>query len=289
MNRLRSVIKILALLFLWLAMSGSNSALAHEGFNSDPTTLPAPVAKAWGATFMLLFRDAIGYDWGTAFLVKRDTGLKFTKLYFLTNGHVVREICGNKTGLCPVLSLVANPRLTHLDDIHFRLDSSADTFESIEVVKLSMNPDLALLRVTTASRSTAGFSPIQVSRDCKTGYRDSLYAVGFSDPFSRTVPGHLPVADQNVVFKRWSQGIFIVDVLVSDPTGAQTLSGTTVDALSGGSGSPLLDAHGFVVGVLQKSIGAREGVSRYVGNENEDDISPQSFAVACGPLTDFLK
>jgi S1-C subfamily serine protease len=270
-------------------VSWSMIANATEGFNKDMSTLPAAVGPAGNAVFMLLFKDAIDYDWGTAFLVEKKAGTDGSQeLYFVTNAHVVRAICGGEKN-CPALSLLSDGHLEREDEFHLRLHPNrGQVFQDIEVVSLSENPDLALLKVTVPSAEAAPFSPLKVSRTCDLKFGEALYTIGFSDPSVRTASGHLDIVAPNSILKRWSQGIFITEVSLETGAQPRILSGLTIDALPGGSGGPLIDAKGLLVGIMNKSVGSRETNYRYAGNENADEVAAQSFAVSCRSLSEFL-
>jgi S1-C subfamily serine protease len=259
-----------------------------EGFSSQPELLPSTVTGAWDSTFMILLDEPTKYVYGTAFLVKKDVGRVSTVLYFLTNRHVIADYCeANK--ICPNAFLAQKANMVHQSD-GLHLESLSGVFKDVEVVSLSKNPDLALLRVSVPADAKNLPEPLRISPTCEMKIGERLFTIGFSDPFYRTYPGSLPIADQKSIFKRWSKGIFTGYTKSDDRNDENTNHwiGTSVDGLEGGSGGPVLNENGQVVGAIKNLASLRSNQYRYDGNENADHLDWQSNAVECRYLSKFI-
>lgn len=274
--------------FFWcLAVT---SAQAKEGFNLKAEALMVPISKAWDSTFIVLGDKGNSYKVGTAFLVKKELHDNSTTLYFLTSEHFLRPFCAKK-GLCKKTFLAQNADLLR-DGKTTRLRSLQGlVFDQIELVQKSRNPDLALLKVSLSSQQRKFPDPIVISNSCFLQKGEPLYSIGFPDISVRNFPSLVAIENQESIRKRWSTGVFVRfnKSDFNDNSKTQRWAGTTVDALGGNSGGPLLNKYGEVVGVMKNSASTPENKLRYMGNENPEELSWQSNAVRCEYLAKFVK
>jgi S1-C subfamily serine protease len=264
-------------------------AQAREGFESDTRSLPAPIAKAWKSTFLVFLNEPKIYRTGTAFLVKKEKLGNSTALYFLTNRHVFAGYCA-KAGVCREAKLAGNANFIHQSDGLHLQTMEGPIFNNVEVLALSQNPDLALLRVMIWSNTPSIPEPLTISSTCNLSLGEPLFSMGFSDTFYRTYSKRVAIPDQNSIYKRWSIGLF-TGYLNSDSNNDEKTNhwaSSSVDTLSGGSGGPLLNEAGEVVGVVKNSASRSQNQYRYGGSENPKYLNWQTNAVRCEYLLPFV-
>ncbi len=276
----------IALAFLVTSALATQSRSA-EGFNSSRAGLPNLVSAAWDSTFMILFDEPSTVHIGSSFLVgKRNSG-GISHLYFITNNHVVMGRCRDD-GTCPSAVLAKTPRLTFKGGFHS--DLGKIVLKDFTVVHYSLNPDLALLRVSVPKLVAGRFRPLKLSSSCDLETAEPLYTIGFSNVTRRTFPQSLPIQDPALIYKRWSHGVFTgyknSDALNNDQI--QYWAGTSIDVLSGGSGGPVLNQNGEIVGVVKNSASTDNNGHRYDGNEEPGHLDWHSNAVKCELLKDFI-
>lgn len=266
-----------------------NIMRVKEGFEAVPELLPNRVAKAWDSVFVLYTETASRIQYGTTFLVKTIMNDTDADLYFLTNAHVANDVCLNEG--CPNSVLKQNINLSvntknQLSDNEIR----TIVLKNVSVVHALINPDLALLKVTVNKNFAAKLTQLPLSSSCSVQLRQSLYTIGFSDTSLRNDPHSKPIYNKNTIVKRWSEGVFTGYNKSNgqDPRGIQYWIGTSIDVLSGGSGGPILNEYGEVVGVIQQSASVSENKYVYDGNEKPDSLDWQSNGVRCEFLKDFI-
>ena len=291
-NAIRKRLRIhvaVATILVTLITAFTSTAAAKEGFNAHSRELPSKVAKAWASTFLFISEDLSSYQMGTAFLVKKEVKADSTILYFLTSRHVITPFCKDQD-VCFNANLAQNASLIHQNDGLHLQSLDGVVVDGVEVLALSKNPDLALLRAAVPTGKYNLPDSLKISDSCALQEGETLFSIGFADPACRTNSDRLPIADQNLILKRWSQGIFTGYVKSDDNNDENTniWASTSVDMLSGGSGSPLLNEDGLVVGVIKNSASHATNQYRYDGNENPGHFDWQSNAVPCAYLSQFI-
>ncbi|MGZ3805461.1 MAG: S1 family peptidase [Pseudobdellovibrionaceae bacterium] len=265
------------------------SGFSAEGFYTSADPMPPAVSKAWSSVFFVLINEPTIYRMGTAFLVRKIVDSKVTDLYFLTNLHVIKQACPT-SGLCQNASLAQDAHLIYQSDGLHLQSLDGVVLDQMSVVKVSVNPDLALLHVRASNNNNVQLpNSLPISPSCEMAVSGPLYTIGFSDPFDRR-NSTIPIKNRDSIFKRWSHGIFTGYTKSDDNNNANTnlWSGTSVDALEGGSGGPLLDQSGKVVGVMKNSASTEANNYHYGGNEDPKGLDWQSNAVRCEYLEKFI-
>jgi len=215
------------------------------------------------------------FKFGTASVIKSTNEF----IYFLTNEHVVRSLCDRATGKCD-LELLENPKFEFVKNGAIYKGSTGLEFKNVELVKISENPDLAVLKSRLGPKSTPPM-PIKLSKNCsEVNGQEKLFSIGFSNVSER-------YKDSSPIIKRWSSG-FPVDVVGSTifRNGIHYFLGTTVDVIHGGSGGPLLNSQGELIGVLK---GTRPNpISIFTGNDIDGQKQFHSLAVLCQQIETMI-
>lgn len=82
---------------------------------------------------------------------------------------------------------------------------------------------------------------MKLAENCAGASAGKLYTIGFSSTKDRIVPGRVEIPNQNMTYKRWSEGVSTgrsVHKFLGE--GIVYLEGTTVDVLGGGLGRILI-------------------------------------------------
>lgn len=280
--------KIVTIFGLTLFILLSIQTKAAEGFSTSLATAPKSVKDNWSKTFAILTDYPTIYDAGTASLVwKRKSASKWD-LYFLTANHGVDAKCeGGK--ICPHTYLVRDLRGRSMNNKFTPDQLQGLFFEEVDVVDKSTNPDLALLHVI-APLSTANIpDPISLPTSCEISPNDKLFTVGFPAAAGRTNPLSAPIPNKDEIEKSWSHGVFVDKFHAGDGDNIKLYFGTTIDALEGNSGGPVLNTDGTIVGVLVKISGDKDKGFRYDGNEDPKSLDWHSLSVRCEYLQDLKR
>jgi len=246
--------------------------------------------SSWNSVFMAVIETDTKLEHGTSFLVERIPKGIYDELYFVTDNHVIVNGCPEK-GPCPLLKLQQSAHLLYDGSgaVTGNRGASANqlNYTGIEVVRRSTNPDLALLRVVVP-RSPQTPHALKLPKDCTLGRDLKVYSIGFSQTRLRTDPGAKAIAGKNETFKRWSEGVTTGPVKVSVKGQSYALHGTTVDVIPGGSGGPMLNDKGEVIGVFKATTSIAKNNYAYKGNETPGPLAPASLMTDCETLKKFL-
>ncbi len=261
---------------------------AVEGFKSLRDSPPEAVTSSFDSVFMVYFDEASYYVHGSAFLIRVEVNGETTQLDFLTGAHVLQNLC-RESEVCSGLKLFQDARLNVV--------SGRETFvfgrpeiNQVRVLKLSQNPDLALLRATIKTRQFSNPKPLAISSTCKLEIGEVLYGIGFPKTTERMTSSKVVIENQNQIIKRWSEGVFVGNLKqVSADSEYRYSLATSVDMLHGNSGGPLLNQSGKVMGVVSSGASLAENRYVYSGGESPGQLEAQSLAVPCGYLDSFLK
>lgn len=256
-------------------------ANAKEGFNDAFRDLPQ---SPQSSVFLFLDDAKSSYHIGTAFLVAEDQNY----YYLTTNNHVAKSGCDD-SGACPSVKLYQSGFIFEREDGSLQFNSDWPYLSKVQVIIRYENPDYAVLRADKKP-STNFFKgwipkPLKIStRSPKIG--EKLYTIGFPDIRSRTCTGQRKIERRDTIFKRWSTGIYVGKFRSDDNNNVDTRywMGTTIDALGGSSGGPILNEANEVVGIIQKSASQNDGKGGcYTGNETPEHLDWQSLGVTLTP------
>ena len=286
-----TILVSLSLAWTGKATAHSDKSLQHkmdiptgEGFDSVPELLPNEVMKAWDSTFAFYFDNDEKIGIATTFLFKKLVIGEYTELYFITNKHAVRDYCAH--GSCPYVHLAQNLLLRRdKNDQLERRELKGKLLINIELVKTSPVHDLAMLRVTIKNNTQTWPDPVRISESCEVIKTEPVFNLGFFDTSLRkSHPENKAIYDQNSIFKRWSEGIALG---YTEDKGKMWLD-TTADNIKGGSGGPVLNVQGEVVGVIASSGAVLENGYRYVGSQESGQLKWHTNAVPCFQLKMFI-
>ena len=268
---------------------GSSLSQAKEGFSREKDLLPQAVQKAWDSVVMLAPNPATtSHGYSTAVVMKK-TNLDQDKVavQILTAAYSIPDECKNAPVVCPTKSILFDYGADFSGEgFHgiFPETAEAKRFEGVKILKVDAVFDLALIEITAEAKNVAKLEPVEYQSDCASFEKgQKLYAIGYPAIYRR--PGNND-ADRFLFVKRWSSGY---DVLGETPisTGEGVPKGmglvTTIDAMPGNTGSPLINEKGFLIGNLLASS------LTYAGNENTNPMVATSITNACSNLSTFLK
>ncbi len=256
----------------------SNLLNVKEGFDALPEALPNQVAQAWNSVFILYTSSP--FNTATAFLVKKvpRADSQAVDLYFLTSRHSLDSFgCEN---MCAGSALLQDINLDYSREPVVDMGLNGLRFNSVYVVANSDSSDLALIAVAARKETANLLRPLGVSQSCNVQVREPLYFIGFSNTSLRQSSKERQTYNSNVLKKRWSEGVFVKY--------RNDLIATSVDALQGASGGPILNQSGAVVGVMKESSSVERNKYSYTGNEQPGQLDWTSSGVRCNYLQDFI-
>jgi len=263
------------------ALAIPSASFAKEGFNSSRDSLPGPIKPAWEATFWTAALPGHKGGTGSAVLVSfRDMNSGRRALYFLTADHVVTSKCGPQLGLCQNIVLSSSGSLDSAGNKVIE-ESPARTVTGAEVVARLEPEDLALLKIEVDNGPDWALRPASAAKHCDLKSGQPVFLIGFPNTPARAAADMKAIDDQNVVRRRWSEGIIL------DPVSSQgDWVGITADTLQGSSGGPAFNLDGELVGIVH-----RVSDNRYVGDESEDQARRkwQTLLVLCDSVRTFLE
>lgn len=269
-----------ALTFFGVAALCLSPATSRAGEGFWTSNAPGGVRAAWSSTFAILTDLPTQYDVGTASLVYKRKTQDAQELYFLTANHAIAPQCQVGricTGTYLVQDLKGKSEGTKMTVEPLR----QPLFERVEVLERYPEADLALLRVYAEASATNLPPPLKLPTKCEFNPGDELFAIGYPGTADRTNPRSQPIEEPDRILKRWSRGLF-VGYRHDDQRRYQA---TTVDALKGNSGGPILTSDGTLVGVaLQVSDRIKTDGFRYDGNETPGHLEWHLLGTRCDDL-----
>lgn len=253
----------------------ANVVKAAEGFTTVPSN---NLRSAWNSVYA--FYSEAASDIGTAFLIrKKDVG-DAIELYFLTNYHVVDEACDERSCDSQLLEDIAFV-FNEEGKLSFTESSGLRFSRSIQLVKASVNPDLALLKVRLDKNIPAP-KPIDFAANCAWRKSEVVYTIGFPNTSLRTNSNRKVIQKQNVILKRQSQGLIVDEEII----GARLMLTSTVDIVKSSSGGPLLNSQGQLVGVINQMVKGPNNA--YMGMEAPHNLLSHSYSVPCELVKEFI-
>lgn len=266
----------------------SQMARASEGFNTSLDSAPNAIKAAWPKTFAILTDTPRLYEIGTASLVWKSKSGTHWDLYFLTTDHVIKNPSCEKGKVCSKTYIVQNLQGSVAENKFAPAPISGLYFDKVEIVERSKNPDLALIRVSVPLETAGIPDAFILPSSCELPKNQRLFAIGFPSTPDRTNPNSAPIPDRYEIKKRWSQGVLVDKFHDGEGNDMRLYLGTTIDALQGNSGGPVIDEMGTVVGVLVKiSDNSGDNGFRFDGNEASGKIDWHSLSVRCEYLQEL--
>ncbi len=248
--------------------------LFKEGFSSQ---IPlGNITTAWESTFMFEFLNyGSGLSYGSTSVVFKEERNGEIYLGLLTNRHVYRPM--------PQYEMNLYKNIKQYNATYIPVTESAQKLESVQYVSstLAEGFDLALIVVQLSIEEGQNIKALQFSESCQLKPGAPLTAIGFPKTIDR-VANKLDKKNEQVWrMKRWSSGVFVGD----KKEGARgPLVGTTLDALPGSSGGPILDSEGKLVGLMTIITG-----QKYNGDEESNNLKSYSYMVDCQAAKDFAQ
>lgn len=251
--------------------------------------MPRILLESWDSVFMAVTNTSTVFSSGTSFIIHRKEKAHFDELFFMTNNHVLARECPG-LGKCAPMSLMQRALVAYKDDRPVLVDLENESgleYLEVEIFKRSTNPDMALIKVRIP-KSAMTPRPLKLARECAGASTGKLYTIGFSKTKERKYT-RVEIEAQDVNYKRWSEGISTGHKHMSDAVeGTVHLEGTTIDILGGGSGGPVLNEKGELVGLMKAGYGSERDSFSYRGDETPGALEPHSFIVSCDELQKFL-
>lgn len=262
----------------FLILLATTSAIAKEGFSTDPKLLPPPVQKVWDATFSFAVTSPT-LSIGTAFLIHEEIEGGKLELAFLTTDHNIRNC---KVGeVCPHLSLMQDAIFQNVGPTKTLYYPKGALFETVTYEVHIPEAQLALLKVTVPV-GTPVPEPVKLARHCEIKPRAKVFLIGWPTTSLRNKPSPETIDRPELGLKRWSEGIYTERYKFKGE--AFPYETSTSDALKGNSGGPFALEDGTVISVLQDVV-LVDGRA-YTGVEDMNAKEPYHSA---GTLCDFVE
>ncbi len=248
--------------------------LVKEGFSTQGI-LPAQ-GSAWASTFMLEFTslDSNNFDQrnGSTSVVYKLIEQNGTYLGLITNKHVFRPL--TEYGLL----IYENIKLYNSQSLPMR-KNSYDVFAKVDPLfsKISPDYDLAFLVIKVPAQHAQNTEPIKLTSDCNLNVGSPLATIGFPNQELRK-----SFASEEILkTKRWSSGVYLGNTyqITNGPA-----VGTTIDALPGSSGGPVINKNGELVGIMTAGISYD-----YQGSDEESHLQVHSYMVDCQATKTFIE
>lgn len=251
-----------------------------EGFDRKPPAYR--FQEAWLNTFHIRHHNvkdkAKIQDTGTVSVVKRLEKDGLVYVGFLTAKHVLASFKDRNIQIYREVDLDTKNNILDYEE--------ADTFRDAEQLWIdpSKTHDLSFFVLRMTPSRARGISPLRLSPICQLNTRDPLVSIGFPYVPDRAAKyRRQEIEEPDTVTKRWSQGFYVGD-LEQDPDGP--VVGTTLDAMGGSSGGPVLDASANLAGIVSSSV---EAGARYFGREETQKLESHAYIVECAATKTFVE
>ena len=253
------------------------AAHADEGFDVVPPN-PA-LAAAADSTFLLFFGTTGDIAVGSGFVVRRDGN----NLDLLTADHVLGTDCDDHA--CPDLRVFRTVHFPWSRRNEVRANSIA---RSVVVLARDHAQDLAVLRLQLNEPVAA---PLIIASQCQPEYRAAV-AIGF--PVTADRESVVNISEAKFLTKRFSRGHVITaagvrpngSVIMATEVGTRSVLATTVDAMSGSSGGPLVSEEGAVLGLVDREVGSDQ--HEYKGRGKAASTQFNALVIPCEQINAFL-
>ena len=231
---------------------------------------------------------------GTAFVVgKQALQSSQVRLLFLTNDHVVQDVCDEPLGYCQNMLLTGSFGVDTQEYNYIRTDYRDRSIHQVTVIKRHKDSDLALLEAIVDGKKYESLQPIPQIGSCneispgQEALPDWLPKYPSpNSPGSQTYPGTAPTSFEGEAKAR-SQPPFATGPTPDHAQHNVQWLGTTADALPGSSGGPALTPQGEFFGVLL-SILDEDGDNDSQGYPYHGNARWHSFLTNCHATTEFL-
>lgn len=250
----------------------SFSADAYEGFSVGTDSAPRAVRRAWDKTFAatLSVESEQNIRHATAFLVDKKQVGDVIEYYFLTSGHFVDGIC-ELNEPCTHLNFLTNIKAKSRLGFMVIVSGLAPQFTGPTLIAMSDDRDWALFRSSVNGDFPDLPRPLRLAARCGLQKGEKLYSVSVPDVGLRRFS-----MEDDTVEKNWSAGLFLGPV--------DKFESTTVDALPGSEGGPILNEDGEVVSLVVHNDSVPESKYRYSGTDAEDSNDWQTLGLQCETL-----